>query len=167
MDIEGLRSFVNFEVINVVDDTNPYPTLLGIDWAIGNKTIINFKRRILSFEDDEMRVVAPLDPLEGKRYIELVLNEGQGDHLDNIYNVTSLMEDYINPTADGNLSWRGTSSCTSYLGEALENWQNRLHEVSMRRCARITKSIRRVGTQSRSLPTYEGLPNLEMFLTEF
>ena len=96
---------------------------------------------ILSFEYDEMRVVAPLDPLEGQRYVEPVFNEGQGDHLDNIYNVTALKEDYINPTADGNLSWRCASSCTSDLGEAIENWHNQLNEVAMRGCARITKSI--------------------------
>ena len=104
MDIEGFQTFVDFEVIIIVDDTNPYPTLLGIDLVMGNQTIINFKRRILSFEDDEMRVVAPLDPLEGQRYVESVFNEGQGDHLDNIYNVTALKEDYINTTANGNLS---------------------------------------------------------------
>ena len=59
VDIEG------FEVINIVDDTNSFIALLGIDWAMGNKTIIHFKRRILSFEYDEMRVVVPLYPLEG------------------------------------------------------------------------------------------------------
>ena len=65
MDIEGLRTFADFEVINIVYDTNPYLALLGINWVIGNQTIIKFKRRIISFEDDEMRVVAPLYPLEG------------------------------------------------------------------------------------------------------
>ena len=35
VDIEGLRTFANFEVINIVYDTKPYPTLLGIDWAMG------------------------------------------------------------------------------------------------------------------------------------
>ena len=64
IDIEGLRTFANFEVINIEDDKNPYPALLGIDWAIDNQTIINFKKMILSFEDDEMRVVSPIDPLE-------------------------------------------------------------------------------------------------------
>ena len=59
VDVEGLRTYADFEVINIVDDTNPYPTLLGIDWAIENQTIINFKKRILSFEDEEMRVVYP------------------------------------------------------------------------------------------------------------
>ena len=75
VNIEGLRTFADFEFINSVDDTNPYPTLLGIYWAIDNQTIINFKKRILSFEDNEMRVVSPIDPLEGQRYIEHVYNE--------------------------------------------------------------------------------------------
>ena len=66
MDIEGLRTFADFEVLNIVDDTNPYPILLRIGWTMGNQTIINSKRRILSFEDDEMRVFAPLDPLEAE-----------------------------------------------------------------------------------------------------
>ena len=65
VDIEGLHTFSDFEVINIVDDTNPYLALLGIDWAIDNQTIINFKKMILSFEDNEMRVVLPINPLEG------------------------------------------------------------------------------------------------------
>ena len=50
IEVEGLRTYAYFEVIDIVDDTNPYPTLLGIDRAIDNHTIINFKRRVLSFE---------------------------------------------------------------------------------------------------------------------
>ena len=76
VNIDGLRTFVDFEVINIVDDTNPYPMLLGIDWAIDNHTIINFKKRILSFKDEEMRVVSPIDPFEGQRYVDPVHNEG-------------------------------------------------------------------------------------------
>ena len=70
-----MRTFTDFEVNNIVDDTNPYSTLLGIDWAIDNQTIIYFKR-ILSFEDNEMRVVSHIDPLEGQRYVEPVYSEG-------------------------------------------------------------------------------------------
>ena len=65
VDIEELCIFVDFELINIVDDTNKYPALLGIDWDIDNQTIINFKKRILSFEENEIRVVSPIDPLEG------------------------------------------------------------------------------------------------------
>ena len=45
VDVEGLRTYADFEVINIVDDTNPYPALLGIDWAIANQTIINFRKK--------------------------------------------------------------------------------------------------------------------------
>ena len=76
---------------------------------------------ILSFEDNEMRVVSPIDPLEGQRYVKPVYNEGKGDYLDQIYNVTAMQEDYINLTTDGNLRWKSASSCTSDSGEALEN----------------------------------------------
>ena len=79
VDIEGLRTFADFEVNNIIDDTNPYPTLLGIDWDIYNQTIINSKKRILSFEDNEIRVVSPIDSLEGQRYIEPIYNDGQAE----------------------------------------------------------------------------------------
>ena len=98
---------------------------------IDNQTIINFKQRILSFEDSEIRVVMLIDPLEGHRYVEPMNNEGEGDYLDHIYNIMSLQYDYINPTSDGNLSWQSVISCTSDSGDAFKNWQNQMHEVSM------------------------------------
>ena len=88
-----------------------------------------------------MILVSPIHPLEGQTYIEPVYNEGHVDYLDQIYNVTAMQEYYINPTIEGNLSWKSASSYTSELGEALENWKNRLHEVSMRRCVRVTRSV--------------------------
>ena len=79
--IEGMHTFTEFEVINIVDDTNPYLVLLRMDWEIDNQTIIKFKKIILSFEDDEMRVVSPIDPMEGECYVEPVYSEGWGDYL--------------------------------------------------------------------------------------
>ena len=131
VEVKGLRTYVDFEVIDIVDDTNPYRALLGIDLEIYNRTIIIFKKSILSFEYSEIRVVAPIDPLEGQRYVEPVNNEVQGNYLDKLYNVMSLSDDYINPTVDGNPSCKSVSSCTSDSGDTLENWQNWLHEVSM------------------------------------
>ena len=146
---------------------NPYLVLLGIDWAIDNHSIINFKKRILWFKDDEIRVVSPIDPLKGQRYVEPVYSEGQGDYLHHIYNISAPKYDYIHPTADGNLSWKSASSCTSDSGEALENWKNQLHEVSMRRCTIITRFLRWVENELWELPTYEGLPNLATLLSGF
>ena len=34
MSLVGVVSTTDFEVIEVVDETDPYPTLLGIDWAL-------------------------------------------------------------------------------------------------------------------------------------
>ena len=36
MEVKGLRTYDDFDVIEIVDDTNPYHALLGIDWAIHN-----------------------------------------------------------------------------------------------------------------------------------
>ena len=99
--MEGFRNYANFEVIDIVDDMNIYPALLRINWVINNQTIIHFKKRILSFEDTELRVVSPIDPLEGHKYVEQVNIEGQEGYLDNIYNISSAMDDYANPTTDG------------------------------------------------------------------
>ena len=74
-----------------------------------------------------MRVVSPIDTQEGQQFVEPIYNEGQGDYLDHIYNVSTLKDDYVNPTVNGNLRWRSTSSYTSDSGEGLEHWQNRLH----------------------------------------
>ena len=112
--------YSNFEVIDILDDTNPYPALFGIDWGIDNQIIINFKKRILTFEYSELRVVALIDLLEGQRYIDPVNNEGKGNYLYHIDNIKFARDDYVNPIADGNLSWRIIISCTSYFGEALE-----------------------------------------------
>ena len=65
MEVKGLRTYADFEFIEIFDETNPYPMILGINREIDNQTIIKFKKMILSFEDSEIRVVVPIDLLEG------------------------------------------------------------------------------------------------------
>jgi hypothetical protein len=79
--------------------------------------IINLKRREIIFEVGDLKVTAPLDPTEGKRYIE----PARGNKIDDLYNMTTRMDDYVNPTLDGALSWRSISSCASDLEEGLEH----------------------------------------------
>ena len=45
IDLDGVRTMEDFEVIEIVDGTTPYPTLLGMDWAFNNQAIINLKTR--------------------------------------------------------------------------------------------------------------------------
>jgi hypothetical protein len=115
VDIDGVRTFVDFEVIEIVDDSCPYPVLLGIDWDFNNSTMVYLKKRRMKFEGDGLRVISPLDPNKGQRYIEPIRKEDRAYELENIYKLISRQHDYINPIADGNLSWRTDSACSSNL----------------------------------------------------
>ena len=42
VEVEGLRTYADFVVIDIVDDTNPYRELLGIDWVIEKKNHYKF-----------------------------------------------------------------------------------------------------------------------------
>ena len=44
VDIDGVCSSADFEVIEIIGDSRPYPALLGIDWAIDNMAIIDLKK---------------------------------------------------------------------------------------------------------------------------
>jgi hypothetical protein len=68
VEIDGVRMFVDFEVIEIADDNCPYPALLGIDWAFNNLNVVDIKKRRMTFEGDGLRVIAPLDPDEDHRY---------------------------------------------------------------------------------------------------
>ena len=43
VETDGVRTFADFEVIEIVDDSCPYPALLGIDWAFKNPTVVDLK----------------------------------------------------------------------------------------------------------------------------
>ena len=45
IDIDGVSTLVDFQVIEIIDDRNPYLELLGIEWAIENSAVINLKSR--------------------------------------------------------------------------------------------------------------------------
>ena len=51
VDIDRVRTFADFEVIEIIDDSQPYPALLSIDWAISNMAVIDLKRIQMTFED--------------------------------------------------------------------------------------------------------------------
>ena len=85
VDINGVRSFADFEVIEIIGDSRPYPTLLGIDWAIDNMAVIDLKKRQMTFEDNQIRFIAPLDPLQGPRYIEPIRAEEEARNMEILY----------------------------------------------------------------------------------
>lgn len=62
----GVKTYTGFEVIEIMGGTDPYPALLGIDWAYENYGVIDLKNRTMTFEADGMKVTQPLDPLQGQ-----------------------------------------------------------------------------------------------------
>jgi hypothetical protein len=87
--------------MDMVDESIPFPTLLGIDWAFDNQVIINLNTRKMIFEDGNFRVVAPLDPSDFERYIEHVPDSVLGDNVNQLYRTTTQEEYYVNPTTNG------------------------------------------------------------------
>jgi len=104
VDIDIVRMFADFEVIDIVDDNCPYPALLGIDWAFNNFTMVDLKKRCMNFKKDGLRVIGPLYPDEDEQYTDPIREEDRAYELENIYKLTVRQQDSINPTADGKLS---------------------------------------------------------------
>jgi hypothetical protein len=85
--------------------------------------VVDLKKRRMTFEGNGLKVITPLDLDEGRKYTEPIREENHSYELENIYKLTTRQQDYINPTADENLSWRSERTCSSYSEEALENWK--------------------------------------------
>jgi hypothetical protein len=132
VDIDWVITFVDLEVIEIIDDSFPYPTLLRIDWAFNNSTVVDLKKIRMKFEGDGLRVITPLDPDEGPRYTEPIREEDCTYELENIYKLIARQHDYINHTTDHNLRWRSDCACSSKSEEALEKWKNKMYEFSAR-----------------------------------
>ena len=50
VDVEGMRTHADFDVIEVTNGEGSYPTLLGIGCANDSMAVINFKKRMMTFE---------------------------------------------------------------------------------------------------------------------
>lgn len=74
------------------------------------------------FESKYFRVVSPLDPDKVDIYVKLVRKDLDDMDLENFYKVTARLEDYINPTTDGKLSWIGIRFYSFDYDKALANW---------------------------------------------
>jgi hypothetical protein len=55
IDVVGVNTIADFEVIEIMGDKDPYPKLLGIDWAYENYAVIDLKKDTMKFEVDGSR----------------------------------------------------------------------------------------------------------------
>lgn len=122
VDIEGASALAYFEVIEIFNDRNPYPTLLGIDWAIDMNRIINLKKHKMISKKKSIHIIVPLDPAEGVRFREPLHDDDSDDNLDCIYKIIAREQDWLNPTTNGRISWECKISCTLDSDEEIEQW---------------------------------------------
>jgi hypothetical protein len=78
IDFVGLKIVADFEVIEIMGDIDPYPTLLGIDWAYDNYVFIDLKKDTMTFEVDGIKLVQPLDLYVGPQYTNPMENNMEG-----------------------------------------------------------------------------------------
>jgi hypothetical protein len=58
----GMRNMEDFEVIEILDEIQPYQALMGLEWDFDSQDTINFKRMEIIFEVGDLKVTSPLDP---------------------------------------------------------------------------------------------------------
>lgn len=107
------------------------------------------------FEKKYLRIVVPLDPVEGACYTKPVHDEDSDVELDCIYQITAQDQDQANSTMDGIISWDHDSSCMLDSEEEIERWQNQLHEVMTLNCNRMVRSLLHVIIEARERPIGE------------
>lgn len=56
VNIVGASAVANIEVIEIVDDSNLYPMLLGIDWDLDMDVVINLKKWKMTFEKKSLKI---------------------------------------------------------------------------------------------------------------
>ena len=121
VDIEGTSALANFEVIEIMDDSNSYPAFLGIDWDTNMNRVINLKKQKMIFEKKSLHVIVPLDPAEGSRYTKPILDYESNDNLDCIYKIKMWDQNWVNPIVDGWITWDCESSYISNSDEESEH----------------------------------------------
>ena len=60
-----MKTYADFDVIEVVEGGGSYPMFLWIGWENDSMEVINFKKRMMTFENQDIRGITLRDPSEG------------------------------------------------------------------------------------------------------
>jgi hypothetical protein len=165
VDVARFKMTVDFKVIEIMGDKEPYLALLGIDWEYENYVVIDLKRDTVTFDANGIKVVQSLDLYLGLRYTKLVDNNIESKFLDQLYTIRTMMRlDYINPTIDGYVSWRSIQSVDEDLELDFDSWRQGSYKIFSIHLKNIMEMIW-IGNKIRNHPTYDGTSDLDNFLT--
>ena len=72
VDLGGVNTTMDFELIEIMEGIDDYPTLLGMKCDYENYWLIDLKNRMMIFEANDVRETQPLDPHQGSWCTKLV-----------------------------------------------------------------------------------------------
>lgn len=82
VDVARVKTYIEFEGIDILGDKDSYSTLLSIEWAYENYDIIDLKKELMIFEVEGMWVIQPLDPYQGPIFTKPVDDRDETGMLD-------------------------------------------------------------------------------------
>jgi hypothetical protein len=88
VDLDGVKTIVDFKVIEIMGEKDPYAVLLDIEWGYENCAIIDINKETVTFESDGMKFNQPFDLYQGPRYTELTNGTMDKNILDQSYDMT-------------------------------------------------------------------------------
>jgi hypothetical protein len=152
--IMGIPTSVDFEVINLVEGMPTYATLVGRPWGRQMKETISLERDRIKLKGSGRKIIIPLDPKEGKPWMESWDEDQEARCL---YQINNEQKYYIEPTAEGEILRESPMSVGHNSDSALYNWKIENYEAHAKDCWSIEiipKNILGHATQSRLYQKY-------------
>jgi len=166
VDLVGMKIIVNFKVIVIMGEKDPYLDLLGIYFSYENYAFIDLKKETMTFKSNGMNVTEPIYLYQGPRYNDPKDDNMEVDVINQLYAlIAGKIVDYINPTIDGLVSWRSVQLADEDSKETFNDWQEGQYENFSRQCATIREVIW-IGMEINEYPTYDGTSYLHSFLID-
>ena len=66
----GIPKIFDFELINLVEGIPAYPALVDKNWVRSIKATISLERYRIKLKGSRRKIIIPLDPKEGKPWVE-------------------------------------------------------------------------------------------------
>jgi len=118
MQIMGIPTSVNFEVIDLVEEKPVYTTLVGRPWGPRMKAIISLERDRIKLKGSGRNIIIPMDPKEGKPWMESWDEDQEARCL---YQINNEQKYYIEPITEGEILRESPMSVRHNSDSALYN----------------------------------------------
>jgi hypothetical protein len=129
--IMGIPMRVDFEVINLVEGIPSYPALVDRPWGRNMWATISLERDRIKLKGSGRKIIIPLDPKEGKPWVE-TWDEAQEVRW--LYQVINEQRDNVEPNSEGEILVGSPLSIGQNSDTELYNWKMENYEAQEKEC---------------------------------